>query len=290
MYVPAGTTSSLGVVKQHTSTDCTTYTSDDGATTPAAVKQAVQKFIKAGSNVTLTWNDDSSSDAYGYTITSSYTNTKNTAGATNTSSKIYLIGATAQNANPQTYSHDTVYVDTDGLLYSGSKKVSTEGHTHSGSYSKSATATGSTNASGTVANASITPSGTVSKPTFTGTEAGHSHTFKGDSHGHTVTPSTTDVYSITSVGTMFKAEVSGEVLILTAGTAPTRSSSAIKAYTGLTVNGNTQTGTITETKITPAGSVSQPTFTGTAASHNHTFNGSGHTHTITLSDATVTVS
>ena len=48
----------------------------------------------------------------------STTDTKNTAGATNTSSKIYLIGATSQGANPQTYSHDTAYVGTDGCMYS----------------------------------------------------------------------------------------------------------------------------------------------------------------------------
>lgn len=57
--------------------------------------------------------------------------TKNTAGSTNTSSKIFLIGATSQAANPQTYSHDTAYVGTDGCLYSNSTKVSVEGHTHS---------------------------------------------------------------------------------------------------------------------------------------------------------------
>lgn len=54
------------------------------------------------------------------------TDTKNTAGATNTSSKLFLIGATKQSANPQTYSQDTAYVGTDGCLYSGSKKVLTE--------------------------------------------------------------------------------------------------------------------------------------------------------------------
>ena len=59
-------------------------------------------------------------DAYGrvtaithYTYTSvntdTNTDTKNTAGATNTTSKIFLIGATAQDANPQTYSHSTCY-------------------------------------------------------------------------------------------------------------------------------------------------------------------------------------
>ena len=53
------------------------------------------------------------------------TDTKNTAGSTDTSSKIFLIGATSQAANPQTYSHDTAYVDTDGCLYSGGAKVLT---------------------------------------------------------------------------------------------------------------------------------------------------------------------
>lgn len=55
--------------------------------------------------------------------------TKNTAGSTDTSSKIFLVGATSQGANPQTYSHDTAYVGTDGCLYSGSKKVIATGDT-----------------------------------------------------------------------------------------------------------------------------------------------------------------
>lgn len=51
------------------------------------------------------------------------TDTKNTAGSTDTSSKIYLIGATSQAANPQTYSHGEVYVGTDHHLYSNSTQV-----------------------------------------------------------------------------------------------------------------------------------------------------------------------
>jgi len=43
------------------------------------------------------------------------TDTKNTTGSTDTSSKIYLIGATSQAANPQTYSDDEVYA-TSGVL------------------------------------------------------------------------------------------------------------------------------------------------------------------------------
>lgn len=62
--------------------------------------------------------------------TDTNTDTKNTAGSTDTSSKIFLIGAKSQSANPQTYSHDTAYVGTDGCLYSGGTKVSVDGHTH----------------------------------------------------------------------------------------------------------------------------------------------------------------
>lgn len=44
--------------------------------------------------------------------------TKNTAGSTDTSSKIFLVGAASQAANPQTYSHDTAFVDANGRLNS----------------------------------------------------------------------------------------------------------------------------------------------------------------------------
>lgn len=54
------------------------------------------------------------------------TDTKNTAGSTDSSSKLFLIGATSQGADPQTYSHDTAFVGTDGCLYSNSQKVLTE--------------------------------------------------------------------------------------------------------------------------------------------------------------------
>ena len=56
-------------------------------------------------------------------------NTKNTAGSTNSSAKLFVIGAASQAANPQTYSHDTVYIGTDGCLYSGGQKVFASGDT-----------------------------------------------------------------------------------------------------------------------------------------------------------------
>lgn len=47
-----------------------------------------------------------------------FTDTKNTAGATNSTDRLYLIGATSQGANPQTYSKSTVYIEDDGILMS----------------------------------------------------------------------------------------------------------------------------------------------------------------------------
>lgn len=52
------------------------------------------------------------------------TDTKNTAGSTDTSSKIFLIGATSQAANPQTYSDNEVFA-TSGVLTT--KKVQVGG-------------------------------------------------------------------------------------------------------------------------------------------------------------------
>lgn len=59
-------------------------------------------------------------------IWSSNTDTKNTAGTTNKSGeKMYLVGATAQGNNPQTYSNSSVYIGTDNCLYSNGAKVLT---------------------------------------------------------------------------------------------------------------------------------------------------------------------
>ena len=74
------------------------------------------KVWKTDANGNPGWRDD--------------TDTKNTAGSKDTSSKIFLIGATSQAANQETYSHDTAYVGADGFLYSGGTKVSVSGHTH----------------------------------------------------------------------------------------------------------------------------------------------------------------
>ena len=100
------------------------------------------QFLKWSADGTATWAADN--------------DTKNTAGSTDTSSKIFLVGATSQAANPQTYSHNTVFVDTDGALNSvtpasgnNSTKVATTAFvtTAIGSYVKKAgdTMTGALN-------------------------------------------------------------------------------------------------------------------------------------------------
>lgn len=54
------------------------------------------------------------------------TDTKNTAGTTNkTATKMFLVGATEQTTNPQTYSNTKVYIGTDNCLYSNGTKVLT---------------------------------------------------------------------------------------------------------------------------------------------------------------------
>ena len=62
-----------------------------------------------------------------HTITGfSTTDTKNTAGTTSkTATKMFLVGATSQAANPQTYSNANCYIGTDNKLYSGGERVLT---------------------------------------------------------------------------------------------------------------------------------------------------------------------
>lgn len=53
-----------------------------------------------------------------------FTDTKNTAGSTASTNKLFIIGAASQGDNPQTYSNANVYID-GSCLYSNSKKVAT---------------------------------------------------------------------------------------------------------------------------------------------------------------------
>lgn len=129
---------------------------DTGITTPVDADYYISQYVSGGTTTTTyhrrpmsalwayiqskissvlgltatTYNGDAAT-VNGHTINidvpanAVFTDTKNTAGSTDTSSKIFLVGATSQADNPQTYSHDTAYVGTDGCLYSGGTKVLT---------------------------------------------------------------------------------------------------------------------------------------------------------------------
>lgn len=119
-----GTITGSGTIKAKLKSE-TASTLDSTAMGSTASRQYAVGVDKSGYlSVNIPWTD---------------TDTKNTAGSTDSSSKLFLIGATSQAANPQTYSHDTAYVGTDGCLYSGGTKVLTAHQDISGKADKSAT-------------------------------------------------------------------------------------------------------------------------------------------------------
>lgn len=81
---------------------------------------AVKSITRSGTTFTATRADGTT-----FTFTQQDNNTKNTAGSTDTSDKIFLVGAKSQASSATTYSHDTAYIGTDGCLYSGGVKVLT---------------------------------------------------------------------------------------------------------------------------------------------------------------------
>ena len=89
----------------------TTYDVFTGATSSADGASGLVKAPVAGDQEKFLRGD-------GNWATVSTTDTKNTAGATDTSSKIFLVGATTQGDNPQTYTQDTAFVDVNGRLNS----------------------------------------------------------------------------------------------------------------------------------------------------------------------------
>ena len=89
------------------------YRQTTGATATGAITfDTTNKYIYLGDGTTAHTFDCNNTDTYGR--------------SGNTSSKIYLIGRTSQStSNGTTYSHDTVYVGTDGFLYTNSNRAGT---------------------------------------------------------------------------------------------------------------------------------------------------------------------
>jgi hypothetical protein len=84
----------------------TTYSNMTAATADAAGKAGLVPAPAAGKQASFLRGDGT------WVVP---TDTKNTAGSTNSTSKLFLIGATSQADNPQTYSHSGVY-ETNGTL------------------------------------------------------------------------------------------------------------------------------------------------------------------------------
>lgn len=83
--------------------------SSSGTASRGSTKVLTNIAIDAAGHITGgTWYTLPSSD-------NTDTDTKNTAGSTNSASKLFLVGAASQAANPQTYSYSTVY-ETSGTL------------------------------------------------------------------------------------------------------------------------------------------------------------------------------
>lgn len=119
------------------------------------------------------------------------------------------------------------------------------------------------------ASGSFTPSGSVSQPSFSGTQAtiSMSGTPTGSVAAPTITESKTTVNSITDVGTLpaLTFTVTGENLTIgwSAGTLPTKGSDT-SVLTGASASAPAFTGSTLSlsTTYTPAGTVSQPSFSG----------------------------
>lgn len=105
-----------------------TIVSDGGGITDVSGKADKVVPIAAGNVATLNASGNlvDSGKTLGVSVpyNAVFTDTKNTAGSTNkASTKMYIIAATEQSDNPQTYSKDTIYIGTDGHLYSNDVQV-----------------------------------------------------------------------------------------------------------------------------------------------------------------------
>lgn len=98
------------------------FTNHNSAASPSLnVNSTGAAPIKGIVNVAGVWSDNSvvsfTYDGESWIMNDTgYIDTKNTAGSTNSASKLFLIGATSQAANPQTYSNTNVY-ETNGTLH-----------------------------------------------------------------------------------------------------------------------------------------------------------------------------
>lgn len=246
-----GTTSSTAYRGDYGNTAYTHATDSSRLTT--ATSSGLYKVAATAQGHIASLTAVQKSDITGLGIPGTDNDTKNTAGSTDSSKKLFLIGAETQAANPQTYSQDTAYVGTDGKLYSNSKVVLTGGS----NASSAVTITPSTTDVYSMTSAGSVTAGTANVPTKIDTTkfSGGSFTRGTFSQGTlptlTFAMDTTDTKKLkitfgqgtlpTHAADSFTAAAlqsgfytAGTANTPTAVTLPSRSSSAIKAWTGYT--------------------------------------------------------
>ena len=188
--------------------------------------------------------------------------TKNTAGSTDSSSKLFLIGATSQATNPQTYSHDTVYVGTDGCLYSNNTKVLT---TAGGTIEGSITTTEANISSSSFGSLSVVRSGSTNAASIifsngNGVLGSIGMTGSVDSGLSRWSSDTNTKYTILDTGTAFTTTAPKANGTAATGTATTVSRSDHVHPLQTTVSGNAGTAT----KLATARTIDGVSFNGSA--------------------------
>lgn len=88
-----------------------------------ATQTSIRRSLTSGTKIGIITIDNKDYDLYCETNT----DTKNTAGTTNSNSRLYLVGAATQAEAPRTYSRSGVYIGTDGCLYSNNARTVTVG-------------------------------------------------------------------------------------------------------------------------------------------------------------------
>ena len=307
VFKPSGSNAKQGLVPAPSkTTGATKYLREDGTWTTPPDTDTVYKHPTSSGNKhipsggqegqilrwsadgTATWGADNNS----------------TAGSTDSNKKLFLIGAESQAANPQTYSHDTAYVGTDGCLYSNKTKVSVEGHNHDSRYCAYKTFTFNDGTS-TFASA---PSGGTSCSASTYNDTLNFVSADGlmsfDAYSDTSGEETVDIYlNVDPAGTAISQANGAESAAKSyadskdattlasaqsyADTAVSNLKSALAAGSGLTLNGTTFSHPNSITAGTAAGSSGALSHGGSFTIPKITYNATGHITQVTTTSLTL---
>lgn len=219
-----------------------------------------------GSYIQLYYSADLNSGSF-IVMNDYHSDTDKKTASENTSSKIFLIGATSQSTSGQrTYSHDTAYVGTDGYLYSNSKKVDPD-HTHGYSGTTSANSgTAVTAVTGVAANGTATAlTGVKVSSSSSAAPGGHTHSYDKTTGVDLVSNTATDTGRIKYVESISSTGASAS------GTAKAGSETHTHSYSKAALSGSNTTHTTKYMKFsagtTPISSLA-PSHTSTNSGAN----------------------